>query len=165
MGPFSYHDGRIVCGQGTVGRVHVLWYFDIRPHRVRTACPNSAVSPLSVCCGHWTLLNRSCGHWTLHVPTVQVSPNRSGCSRHCTLEKRPYWRRGPRYFDFCTAPPHITDLLSATLDSSMPWRLVSSAMAALCPACWDFHFCATLRNRSRAEPPVSKGSISFTNLW
>ena len=103
--------------------------------------------------------------YLLYVSAVDTIHWRSGCSRHCTLEKRPYWRRGPRYFDFCTAPPHITDLLSATLDSSMPWRLVSSAMAALCPACWDFHFCATLRNRSRAEPPVSKGSISFTNLW
>ena len=58
MGPFSYHDGCIVCGQGTAGRVHVLWYFDIRPHRVRTACPNSAVSPLCVCCGHYTLEKR-----------------------------------------------------------------------------------------------------------
>jgi len=50
---------------------------------------------------------------------------------------------------------HITAMFSAAI----------SAAASSPDVVWDFHFSATHRSRSRAEPMVSKGSISFTNFW
>jgi len=49
---------------------------------------------------------------------------------------------------------HITAMFSAAI----------SAAASSPDVVWDFHFSATHRSRSRAEPMVSKGSISFTNF-
>ena len=98
----------------------------------------------------------------LHIPTVPYLPYRSG---HCTperrlLERRPSRPRRTLDTEALCAAHHITDLLSAAL------TMASSATAALGPdVVWDFHFCTTFRKRSRVEPSVSKGSISFTNLW
>ena len=62
--------------------------------------------------------------YLLYVSAVDTIHWRSGCSRHCTLEKRPSWRRGSVYIRFCTVPPHITGLFSAAMASSTSWPLV-----------------------------------------
>ena len=51
-----------------------------------------------------------------------------------------------------------------TPQDTVHWRVVSSRHWTPCVV-RDFHFCTTLRKRSREEPPISKGSISFMNLW
>ena len=139
-------------------------------HWTQQQCWNSML-------GHWTQQQPWMGHWAQHppwpgAPQSQKAPSilaacpwvpkaqsplhtmtcthcipqqsvRNVCSGHCTLEA-----------GFCTVPHHITDLLSAAL-----------SMASSTDVLWDFHFCATLWNRSWAEPLVSKGIISFMNLW
>ena len=97
---------------------------------------------------------------TAHPQQCYISP-RCLLSTLCTAVAPAlhtvHWRRDPTRE---LSPHHMTHWLSAAR------AIASSAMAALCPSLvWDFHFCTTLKNRSRDEPLVSKGSISFTNLW
>ena len=72
------------------GGMSFVWYFDIRPHRMRIACPNSAVSPLLL----WTLDTAQQKLWTLDT----ACPNSASLSQLLTtlytgeealLEKRP----------------------------------------------------------------------------
>ena len=97
---------------------------------------------------------------TLHTPSSAISSLRV-CLALCTLDN------GEE-----TLQDNYPCLTSQTgCQQPSPW-LSSGATAAFTMALVSshfahFHFCTTLRNRSRDEPLVlvSKGSISCMNLW